>query len=175
MLRLLGNLQINEHDYNGEECSLTDTKDGLSNLLVQILSEFDIETEISMDEVVVRADHENIISISKIVRYDSRLAFNYLRCLSAVDYTDRLEVVYHLFSLEKRQKLILKISLSPKDPRVPSIVSVWPSSNWFEREAHDLYGIEFEDHPSLSPLLLYDGFEGHPGLKSFPFHEYNEW
>ena len=58
---------------------------------------------------------------------------------------------------------------------VPTVVTVWSGADWFEREAHDLFGVVFQDHPNLIPLLLYDGFEGHPGLKSFPYHEYEEW
>jgi len=158
-----------------EDGLIHNSKSSLSDLVAELLSGFDIEIEISMDEILVKSDHENVVPIAKIVKFDPRLDFNYLRCLSAVDYKDRIEIVYHFFSLEKRHKLILKTSLSPEHPTISSIVSVYPGSNWFEREAHDLYGVEFQNHPSLSPLLLYDGFEGHPGLKSFPFHEYNEW
>ena len=159
----------------GKDGLMHSSKSSLYNLVAEPLSEFDVEIEISMDEMIVKINHDNIVPIAKIVKFDSRLDFNYLRCLSAVDYKDRIEIVYHLFSLEKRHKLILKTSLSPEHPTISSIVSVYPGSNWFEREAHDLYGVEFQNHPSLSPLLLYDGFKGHPGLKSFPFHEYNEW
>ena len=52
---------------------------------------------------------------------------------------------------------------------------MWRGADWFEREGHDLFVVVFEGHPDLSPLLLYEGFEGHPGRKSFPFHDYDEW
>jgi len=55
------------------------------------------------------------------------------------------------------------------------VTGIWRSANWYEREAHDLFGVEFKGHPNLLPLLLYDEFEGFPGRKSFPFHEYDEW
>ena len=67
------------------------------------------------------------------------------------------------------------MSVSASQPVVPSVISVWRASDWFEREGHDLFGIVFEGHPDLSPLLLYEGFDGYPGRKSFPFHDYQEW
>ena len=82
---------------------------------------------------------------------------------------------YHLLSLANRHKMVVKTNLPPDDPRVPTVTGVWRGANWYEREGHDLFGVVFEGHPDLSPLLLYEGFEGHPGLKSFPFHEYDEW
>ena len=78
-------------------------------------------------------------------------------------------------SLINRYKLALKVSVSADQPVVPSIINVWRASDWFEREGHDLFGIVFEGHPDLSPLLLYEGFDGYTGRKSFPFHDYQEW
>ena len=92
-----------------------------------------------------------------------------------MDYEDRLEVNYHLFSRETRHKLVVKTSVPHDNPVVPSVISIWRGADWFEREGHDLFGVVFQGHPNLAPLLLYDGFEGHPGLKSFPFHDYDEW
>ena len=149
--------------------------EALSALLPQVLTDFDVEIGAAVDEVTVVAPPSDIPSICALAREDSRLDFDYLRCISAVDYVDRLEVVYHLFSLARRHKMAVRTSVSPDDPHVPSIVPVWRGANWFEREAHDLYGIVFDGHPDLSPLLLYEGFEGYPGRKSFPFHEYDEW
>jgi NADH-quinone oxidoreductase subunit C len=64
----------------------------------------------------------------------------------------------------------------PNDaPVAPTVTAVWPGADWFEREAHDLFGVEFEGHPDLKPLLLWEGFEGYPGRKSYPFNEYTEW
>jgi NADH-quinone oxidoreductase subunit C len=88
---------------------------------------------------------------------------------------ERLEVNYHLFSLNSRHKMVVKTNLAPEDPVVPSVISVWSGANWYERESHDLFGVVFSGHPNLVPLLLYEGFEGFPGLKSFPFHDYDEW
>ena len=154
---------------------LDDRGQALSSLLPVALGDLDVEIGAALDEVVVTVKPEDVPAICRIAREDPRLDFDYLRCISVVDYIERIEVVYHLFSLEKRHKMVVKASVSPQESRVPSVVSVWRGADWFEREGHDLFGVVFEGHPDLSPLLLYEGFEGHPGLKSFPFHDYDEW
>ena len=58
---------------------------------------------------------------------------------------------------------------------IATVTDLWEAASWYERETHDLFGVEFAGNPDLSPLLLYEGFEGHPGLKSFPLHDYEEW
>ena len=147
----------------------------LSALLPEVYPALDIEISAAVDEVVVAVGPVDLLSVCQTARDDSRLAFEYLRCLSAVDYVDRIEIVYHLFSMDRRHKMVVKTSVPAEDPRVPSVFSIWKGADWFEREAHDLFGVEFEGHPDLAPLLLYEGFEGRPGLKSFPFHDYDEW
>ena len=155
--------------------SLDDRGNSLSALLPEVLSHFDVEIGAAVDEVVVTVKPEDVPAICRTAKEDPSLDFNYLRCISVVDYVERLEVVYHLFSLTKRHKMVVKTSVSPDEPNVPSVVSVWRGANWFEREGHDLFGVVFQGHPNLDPLLLYEGFEGYPGRKSFPFHEYDEW
>ena len=71
--------------------------------------------------------------------------------------------------------MVVKANLDSSDPKISTVSDIWLAANWFEREGHDLFGVVFDGHPDLSPLLLYEGFEGHPGLKSFPFHDYDEW
>ena len=147
----------------------------ISALLPMVLKDFGLEFGAAVDEVVVTARPQDIPAICLLVKEDPRLDFNYLRCLSVVDYGERLEVVYHLFSLAKRHKMVVKTSVPPDEPNVPSVISVWRGADWFEREGHDLFGVVFQGHPNLAPMLLYEGFEGYPGRKSFPFHDYDEW
>ena len=147
----------------------------LSALLPAAFEGLDVEVGAALDEVVVSVLPTDVPEACRRAKESPSLDFDYLRCLSAVDYVERLEVVYHLFSLKKRHKMVIKTSVSPEDPRVPSVISVWRAVDWFEREAHDLFGVVFEGHPDLAPLLLWEGFEGYPGRKSFPFHEYEEW
>ena len=149
--------------------------EALAALLPKVLNDFDVEIGAAVDEVVVTAAPEDIPLICHTAKEDPRLQFDYMRCLSVVDYVERLEIVYHLFSLQRRHKMVVKTSVSPDKPYVPSVVTVWRGADWFEREGHDLFGVVFQGHPDPSPLLLYEGFEGYPGRKSFPFHDYNEW
>lgn len=95
------------------------------------------------------------------------LGFNMLTSVSGVDMRDHLEVVYHLRSLGNNWLLQLKVKLEPGKPEVESLVSVWLSANWLERETYDLFGIHFLGHPDLRRILLDDEFEGFPLLKSF--------
>lgn len=135
----------------------------------------DVEVSVVTDEAVVIAKPDDVPALCYILKDDVVLDLNYLRCISVVDYEDRLEVVYHLFSLKNRHKVVVKAAVPLENPRIPSLTCLWKGADWFEREGHDLFGVIFEGHPNLTPLLLYEGFEGYPGRKSFPFHEYDEW
>lgn len=147
----------------------------LSEILLTILKDFEIEYSAAVDEVVALVNPADLAEVCQLVKKDKRSFFNYLRSISVVDYEQRLEINYHLFSLKYRHKMVFKTSVSPDNPRVPTVTGVWRSANWYEREGHDLFGVVFEDHPDMRPLLLYDGFEGYPGRKNFPFHDYDEW
>jgi len=129
----------------------------------------------TLDEVVVTVPLEQLVEVSGKLRDDPETVCDMLLCLSVVDYENRFEVVYHLQSLEKNHRVVVKTSTSYEDPHVPSLISVWPGADWYEREGHDLFGVVFDGHPNLAPLLLYEEFEGYPGRKSFPFHDYREW
>ena len=84
-------------------------------------------------------------------------------------------MLYHLFSLKKTHRFVLKVNLPYDDPRIDSVISLWAGADWYEREAHDLFGVVFDGHPDLAPLLLWEGFEGFPGRKSYPLNDYQEW
>jgi NADH-quinone oxidoreductase subunit C len=132
----------------------------------------------AVDEVTFTVSPDRVLDVCNVCRTDPRLDFNYLRCLSVVDYvesTGEFEVNYHLYSLDKRHKMVVKTRVPEDQPSVPTVTGVWAGANWYERESHDLFGVVFEGHPELIPLLLYEEFEGFPGRKSFPFHDYDEW
>jgi len=107
----------------------------------------------------------NLVAVSRFLR--DQLGFDLLSCISGVDMLDHLETVYHLRSTTRGQLLQLKVRLSNENPEVDSVVSVWPTANWLERETYDMYGIRFSGHPDLRRMLLDDDFEGYPLLKSF--------
>ena len=92
--------------------------------------------------------------------------------LTCVDYAapeGRLELVYHLFSLSRNVRLRLKASLPAADPAVETLVGLWKNAEWLEREVFDMFGVRFEGHPYLRRILTYEGFEGHPLRKTYPW------
>ena len=80
----------------------------------------------------------------------------------------RFELVYHFYSSASSRRLRLKVPLTSADPEAPSLTSLWPGANWFEREVWDMFGITFTGHPNLRRLLLYEEFKGHPLRKDYP-------
>lgn len=94
--------------------------------------------------------------------------------MNAKGFPARYAVAYHLLSIAQNLRLRLKVFLETQPPVVDSVVSIWPSANWYEREAFDLFGILFQDHPDLRRLLTDYGFIGHPFRKDFPISGYVE-
>ena len=130
-----------------------------------------IETHTYRGDATAIVRKEEILAICTFLRDDPELAYNFMMDLTAVDYMGkepRFEVVYHLYSLSKNQRVRIKAQVSEADCAIDSIVSVWVAADWFEREAFDLYGIVFKGHPNLKRILLYEGFEGHPLRKDYP-------
>jgi NADH-quinone oxidoreductase subunit C len=112
-----------------------------------------------------------LIELLRFLRDDADCAFEMLTDLTVVDLLGeelRFEVVYHLYSVAKNQRVRLKVRVSEAESAVASATSLYPSANWMEREAFDLYGIRFEGHPDLRRILLYEEFEGHPLRKDYP-------
>jgi NADH-quinone oxidoreductase subunit C len=110
-----------------------------------------------------------------ILRDDRDLQFNFLADVTCVDWypnEPRFEVVYHLLSLRRRQRLRLKIRLSGDDPSLESITTVWPSANFFEREVYDLFGVRFAGHPNMRRIMMPEDWEGHPLRKDYPVEGY---
>jgi NADH-quinone oxidoreductase subunit C/D len=111
---------------------------------------------------------EKITEIARVTRDD--LGFNYLSSVTGVDLIDdnKMEVVYHTFSIEKGGgPVVLKVQVDRDDPVVPSLVPLWPGADFQEREIWDLYGVRFDGHPDLRRILLWDGFDGHPMRKDW--------
>jgi len=94
--------------------------------------------------------------------------------LTCVDFTageGRFEIVYHLYSLSRDVRLRIKASVRAENPVVDSLVGLWKNADWLEREVFDMFGIAFLGHPDLRRILMYDGFEGHPLRKSYPWRK----
>ena len=132
--------------------------------------------EVKIEGVIdpyIKISPAKIAEVGLFLRDDADLQFDYLMCLSGVDYTKgMLGVVYHLYSMTKRHKVTIKIDVPVDKPEVPSVTNVWSSANWHEREAYDLLGIKFIGHPDLRRILLPDDWEGHPLRKDFKVPEF---
>jgi NADH:ubiquinone oxidoreductase subunit C len=102
------------------------------------------------------------------------LSFLHLSMVGAIDWVDHREVFYVLWSDTERQYLLLSADLPADTPHIESAVPVWPSANWHEREAWELVDIQFDHHPDLRHLLMPDGYDFHPLLRSFKLHEPEE-
>ncbi|TFB10570.1 NADH-quinone oxidoreductase subunit C [Candidatus Marinimicrobia bacterium MT.SAG.2] len=127
-------------------------------------------------EQSVTIDVNSIADVCNYLKTESELQFTSLMCLSGVDYEDKMEVVYHLHSLLHDHRVTLKVELSRDNPKLPSVSGVWKAANWHEREAYDMYGIVFDDHPDLRRILLPDDWEGFPLRKDYVVAEkYRGW
>jgi NADH-quinone oxidoreductase subunit C len=119
----------------------------------------------------VRRDH--LPAIAQTLRDDPELRCELLSGVSGVDYPDdptgrRLHAVYHLLSMTWRRRLRLEVSLAEDDPVVPSVMAVWPTADWHEREAYDFFGIVFSGRDSLTRIMMPDDWVGHPQRKDYP-------
>jgi len=111
--------------------------------------------------------------IAFFLRDDVDFSFDSLMCLSGVDHGKNiLGVVYHLNSTTKRHKVTLKVEVPVEKAEIPSVAEVWPTANWHEREAYDMYGIVFTGHPDLRRMLLPEDYPGHPLRKDFKVPEF---
>jgi NADH-quinone oxidoreductase subunit C len=157
------------------EPALDEKGQALKGLLEEALKEFQPEFGSAVDLLTVKVKPEGLLSTCRLLKEDPRFSFDLLLCLGVVDYKDRFEGVYVLYSLERGHMLILKTEVPYENPRFPSVTSIWRGADWYEREGAELYGVVFDGHPDLKPLLLWEGFEGYPGRKSYPFYDYQEW
>lgn len=125
---------------------------------------------VKVGELTLLAERDHIVQLMRLLRDDQQCNFETFIDLCGVDYperTERFEVVYHLLSMRMNHRIRVRIR-TDEETAVPSIVSLWPAANWFEREAFDMYGIQFSDHPDLRRILTDYGFEGWPLRKDFP-------
>lgn len=137
--------------------------------LAERFPEFELEYLEGKDPAIV-VKGENLVELAQHLREEEE--YDYCSSITGVDYPDRFEVVYHLYSTSKEGgPVILKVHAQRENPEVPSVVGVWPAANWQEREAWDLMGIRFSGHPNLTRVLMWEGFEGHPLRKDFPGSE----
>jgi NADH-quinone oxidoreductase subunit C len=127
------------------------------------------------EEMTVYVDHSSIRQACAVLKDDATCVFNFLSDVTCVDWypaEPRFEVVYHLLSIPRKERVRLKVRLNSGSPAVESITSVWPGANYFEREVFDLFGIRFNGHPFLQRILMPEDWEGHPLRKDYPVEGY---
>jgi NADH-quinone oxidoreductase subunit C len=113
----------------------------------------------------VYVKRDAIVEVTRFLRDDPQLNYNFLENLCAVDYLGRdprFEIVYHLISHQNHHRVCLKVGVPEHDPSVATLTSLWPTANWQEREIYDLFGITFVGHPGMYRILMPDDWEGYP-------------
>lgn len=127
------------------------------------------------DEMTICVDRGNLREACALLRDDPACPFNFLSDVTCVDWypaEPRFEVVYHLLSLSKKERVRLKVRLNSDSPVVDSLTPVWPGANFFEREVYDLFGVRFTGHPNLLRILMPEDWEGYPLRKDYPVEGY---
>jgi NADH-quinone oxidoreductase subunit C len=127
------------------------------------------------DEMSIYVERSSIRDACVLLRDDTDCPFNYLADITCVDWfasEPRFEVVYHLLSISKKERVRLKVRLDGSSPALDSVTLVWPAANYFEREVFDLFGVRFAGHPYLRRLLMPEDWEGHPLRKDYPVEGY---
>lgn len=154
------------------EQALGELKDDLLGVFGDVL----VSSAVDRGELTLTVQASSIIKVLTYLRDDTSCLFTMLVDVCGVDYPERekrFEVVYHLLSVRQNQRIRVKLATDEATP-VPSVYGVFRSALWFEREAWDLYGIFFSDHPDLRRILTDYGFDGHPLRKDFPQTGYVE-
>src|SRR5690348_14808072 len=132
--------------------------------------------EVQLGELMVTCAPGDVVKVMRFLRNDSNCRLEMLIDICGVDYPERekrFDAVYNLLSLKHNYRIRVKVPVN-EDESVPSVVELFPTAGWFEREAYDLYGIFFEGNPDLRRILTDYGFEGHPFRKDFPLTGYIE-
>jgi NADH-quinone oxidoreductase subunit C len=118
-----------------------------------------------------RVPREDLVDLCRWLRDNPEFDMAFLEFVSAIDWPDRVEVVYCLRSLARQHGVTLKVPLPRDDLRVPSVTGVWRGADWHEREAYDLFGIVFEGHPDLRRILMSADWKGHPLRKDYVYED----
>ncbi len=154
--------------------------DGKESILIDKLKQrFEdgiVGTSVFKNEVTHLVKIKALVSISEYIKTDPAIQMNYLVDVIGVDYrplSPRFEVVYHLYSIPLRHRLRLKVNVNDGES-VPTVTGIWPSADFPEREAYDMYGIIFDSHPNLKRIYMASDWEGHPLRKDYPLRGYKD-
>jgi NADH-quinone oxidoreductase subunit C len=149
----------------------------VADLFTEALPDVEIVASQGLIDVILFVYRKDIHRVLEAAKHHPKLAFDFLRNLTGMDYEDQgLEVVYHLYSFANRQNVTIRCKVPVEDPTIASATDLWRAADWHEREARDMFGIVFEGHPDLVPLLLPDDMLDHfPLRKDNPLAPLEEW
>ncbi len=123
-------------------------------------------------EITFHVRREDVLAVMQVLRDDAALRFEFCSGVSGVHYPDdtghELHAVYHLLSMTHNRRIRVEVTAPDADPHIPSVVAVYPTNDWHEREAFDMFGIVFDGHPALTRILMPDDWPGHPQRKDYP-------
>jgi len=141
----------------------------INNLLTKIQERYLEDVKIIGEEAqaALLVESHRLLDALEFLKTNESCQFDMLRNLTAVDYLEYIEVVYHLYSLPLHQSITVKTRCGMEDSQIPSATVIWPSANFQEREIYDLLGVTFTEHPDLRRILLRDEFDGHPLRKTY--------
>ncbi len=128
-------------------------------------------TVVDRGELTLHVEAGHLLAMATVLRNDPSLRFELCSSVSGVDYLGaarRLHAVYHLTSMTYRRRIRLEVALTIEQPHVASLTGLYPTADWQEREAYDMFGIIFDGHPSLTRILMPDDWDGHPQRKDYP-------
>jgi len=141
----------------------------ITNIQASAINEHIVDVRSYAGEMTIEVNAADIISVCKSLK--EQFGFTYLADITASDhYTDekRFELSYNLVNMQDKVRLRISTFVEEDDPRIDSVISVWGGANWFEREAWDMMGIKFNNHPDLRRIYLPEDFQYHPMRKEFP-------
>jgi NADH-quinone oxidoreductase subunit C len=137
-----------------------------------IPAEVILQVTVDRGEITYYLRRERLVEVCQALRDEPALRFELCSSVSGVDYgadvPQRLHSVYHLTSMTYRRRIRLEVAVEIDDPHVPSVVGVYPTADWQEREAWDMFGIVYDGHPALTRILMPDDWDGHPQRKDYP-------
>ena len=142
------------------------------NAAVKALSGLAADAKFDRAELTITVGRENIIAACEAVK---QAGYTFLEDVTAVDWypsEPRFQITYHILSMSLKQRVRLVVRLAESDAVIDSIVGVWPSANFYEREVFDLFGVRFSGHPNLRRIMMPEDWQGHPLRKDYPVEGY---
>ncbi|HLF76043.1 MAG TPA: NADH-quinone oxidoreductase subunit C [Dehalococcoidia bacterium] len=149
----------------------------VADLFTALLPDVAITPNQGAMDVILMVNRDDARKVLETAKNDETLAFDFLRNLSGVDYEEQgIEVVYHLFSYKHRHNVTVRAKLPADDLSIPTVSDLWRAADWHERECRDMFGVVFDGHPNLVPILLpEDMLDHYPLRKDNPLAPLEEW